>query len=30
MWLVRYTKPTEIKYDQGLEFIGREFIKYLI
>ena len=30
MWLTRYTIPTEIRYDQGSEFIGHEFRKYLI
>ena len=28
--LTRYTWPTEITYDQGLEFIGREFINSLL
>ena len=25
MWLVRYPWPVEITYDQGGEFLGREF-----
>ena len=29
-WLTRYPRPTEIMYDQGSEFIGPDFIKYLI
>ena len=29
-WLSRYPRPIEITYDQGKEFIGYEFIKYLI
>ena len=29
-WLFRYLRPMEITYDQGLEFIGHEFRKYLI
>ena len=29
-WLSRYPRPIEITYNQGSEFIGREFIKYLI
>ena len=29
-WLSRYPKPIEITYDSGKEFIGHEFIKYLI
>ena len=29
-WLSRYPRPIEIKYDQGKEFIGHEFRKYLI
>ena len=28
-WLTRYPRPMEITYDQGLEFIGHEFRKYL-
>ena len=30
MWLSRYPIPIEITYDQGSEFIGHGFIKYLI
>ena len=30
MWLSRYPRPTEIMYDQGSEFIGHEFRKFLI
>ena len=30
VWLYIYPRPMEITYDQGLEFIGYEFIKYLI
>ena len=30
MWMSRYSIPIEITYDQRKEFIGREFIKYLI
>ena len=30
MWLSRYPRPIEIMYDKGKEFIGHEFIKYLI
>ena len=30
MWLSRYPRPIEIRYDQGSEFIGHEFIKSLI
>ena len=30
MWLSRYPNPMEITYDQGSEFIGHEFRKYLI
>ena len=26
LWLARYPNPEEIKYDQGSEFIGHEFI----
>ena len=26
-WLTRYTRPMEIMYDQGSEFIGYEFRK---
>ena len=29
-WMSRYPRPIEITYDQGKEFIGREFIKSLI
>ena len=29
-WLYRYPRPTEIKYDQGPEFMGHEFKKYPI
>ena len=29
-WLTRYPIPTKIMYDQGSEFVGHEFIKYLI
>ena len=29
-WLTRYSLPIEIMYDQGSEFIGHEFRKYLI
>ena len=29
-WLSRYPRPIEITYDQGSEFIGREFRKSLI
>ena len=29
-WLSKYLKPTEITHDQGSEFIGYEFGKYLI
>ena len=29
-WLTGYPKPMEITYDQVSEFIGHEFIKYLI
>ena len=29
-WMSRYSRPIEIQYDQGSEFIGREFRKYLI
>ena len=29
-WLTRYPRPMEITYDQGSEFIGHEFRKYLI
>ena len=28
-WLTRYPWPNENTYDQVLEFIGHEFIKYL-
>ena len=24
-WLARYSRPIEIMYDQGLEFIGHDF-----
>ena len=27
LWLYRYSRPMEIMYDQGSEFIGREFRK---
>ena len=27
-WMSRYSRPIEIQYDQGSEFIGREFRKY--
>ena len=30
MWLSRYPRPKEITYDQGSEFIGPKFRKYLI
>ena len=30
MWLTIYPTPMEISYDQGSEFIGHEFRKYLI
>ena len=30
MWLYRYTRPIEITYDQGKEFIDYELRKYLI
>ena len=30
MWLTKYPRPIEITYDQGSEFIGHEFIKYLV
>ena len=30
MWLSRYPRPMEITYDQGSEFIVREFRKSLI
>ena len=29
-WLSRYPRPIETTYDQGKEFIGHEFRKYLI
>ena len=29
-WLTRYPKPTKITYEQGSEFIGHEFRKFLI
>ena len=29
-WLNKYPRPMEITYDQGKEFIGNEFRKYLI
>ena len=29
-WLYRYPRPIEITYDQGEEFIGQGFRKYLI
>ena len=29
-WLTRYPRPMEIRYDQGSEFIGHDFIKSLI
>ena len=29
-WLYIYPRPIEIKYDQGKEFIGHNFRKYLI
>ena len=29
-WLSIYPRPIEIMYDQGLEFIGHKFRKYLI
>ena len=29
-WLPRHPIPMEITYDQGSEFIGHEFRKYLI
>ena len=29
-WVSRYPRPTEIMYDQGSEFIGHEFRKFLI
>ena len=29
-WLTKYNRPMEIAYDQGLEFIGHEFRKYII
>ena len=29
-WMSRYPRPIKIIYDQGLEFIGHEFRKYLI
>ena len=29
-WLNRYPRSMEITYDQGSEFIGHEFRKYLI
>ena len=29
-WLSRYPRPIEITYDQGKEFIGHKFRKYLI
>ena len=28
-WLTRYSRPTEITYDQGSELIDYEFRKYL-
>ena len=30
MWLYRYSIPMEITYDQGSEFIGDKYRKYLI
>ena len=30
MWLSRYSRTTEITYDQGSQFIGNEFRKSLI
>ena len=30
MWLTRYPIPMEIMYDQVSEFIGPQFIKFLI
>ena len=30
MWLFRYPRRIEIMYDQGKEFIGNDFIKFLI
>ena len=30
MWLSRYPRLMEITYDQGLKFIGNEFIKFSI
>ena len=29
-WLSIYSRPIEINYDQGSEFIGHDFRKYLI
>ena len=29
-WLTRYPRPIEITYDQGSEFIGHDFRKFLI
>ena len=30
VWMSSYPRPIKITYDQGLEFIGHEFIKSLI
>ena len=30
MWLTKYLTPKGIVYDQGSEFNGNKFIKYLI
>ena len=30
MWLTIYHRPEEISYDHGYEFIGHEFVRYLI
>ena len=30
IWLYEYLRPIEIVYDQGKEFIGHKFRKYLI
>ena len=30
MWVTRYPRPIEITYEQGSEFIGHEFRKFVI
>ena len=30
MWLSSYSRPIEVTYDQGSEFIGHKFRQYLI